>query len=271
MVTVAGIQLACGAERDANISKAMDLARIAVERGAKIVCFAECFAWPWFPRKAVEANRALAEPIPGSLTRALQLLAESTQAVVVAPMYEAAEESARYNTTAVIDADGSLLGVYRKNHIPDLPNYEERFYFRPGNLGFPVFKTRYATIGIQTCWDNFFPEGARALALKGAQIILCPTACSTAGGSAKWERAIAGHAVYNCLYAFRVNRIGTEESMSFYGRSFCVDPNGDFVSEPAGPNEGIILADLDLGWIKLVRDDWTFFKDRRPGIYKDLV
>jgi N-carbamoylputrescine amidase len=271
MVTVAGIQLACEADRDANLSKAIDLARIAVERGAKIVCFAECFAWPWFPRKAVETNRALAEPIPGPTTRALQLLAEETQAVVVAPLFEAAEEATRYNTTAVIDASGAILGLYRKNHIPDLANYLERFYFQPGNLGFPVFKTRYAAIGIQTCWDNFFPEGARALALKGAQIIFCPTACSTVSGASKWERAIAGHAVYNCLYAFRVNRIGTEGPMSFYGQSFCVDPDGDFVCEPAGPNEGVVLADIDLGRIKLTRDDWTFFQDRRPAIYKDLV
>src|SRR3989338_1889004 len=212
MLTVAGIQLACGADREENFGRALDLARIAVERGARIVCFAECFAWPWFPRKAVEENRKLAEP------------------------------------------------------IPDLPNYQERFYFRPGNLGFPVFRTRHAVIGVQTCWDNFFPEGARALALKGAQIIFCPTACSTMSGAAKWERAIIGHAVYNSLYAVRVNRVGTEGSMTFYGKSFCVDPNGDFVTEPTGADEGVVLADLDLDRIKLVRDDWAFFPDRRPGI-----
>jgi N-carbamoylputrescine amidase len=164
-----------------------------------------------------------------------------------------------------------MLGVYRKNHIPDLPNYQERFYFRPGNLGFPVFRTRYATIGVQTCWDNFFPEGARALGLKGAEILFCPTACSTLSGAPKWERAIVGHAVYNSLYAVRVNRVGTEGSMSFYGKSFCVDPNGGFVAEPAGAEEGAILADVDLDRIKLVRDDWTFVRERRPEIYRDLV
>ncbi|MEK7221023.1 MAG: nitrilase-related carbon-nitrogen hydrolase [candidate division NC10 bacterium] len=271
MLTVAGIQLACGADREENFGRALDLARIAVERGARIVCFAECFAWPWFPRKAVEENRKLAEPIPGPLTRSLQLLAEQTQAVLIAPVFESGDDAAQYNTSVVIDADGAILGIYRKNHIPDLPNYQERFYFRPGNLGFPVFRTRYATIGVQTCWDNFFPEGARALALKGAQIIFCPTACSTPTGVSKWERAIVGHAVYNSLFAFRVNRVGTEGSMTFYGKSFCVDPNGDFVTEPAGADEGVVLADVDLDRIKLVRDDWTFFPDRRPGIYKDLV
>lgn len=271
MLTVAGIQLACGADREENFGRALDLARIATERGARIVCFAECFAWPWFPRKAVEENRKLAEPIPGPLTRSLQLLAEQTQAVLIAPVFEAGDDAAQYNTSVVVDAGGAILGLYRKNHIPDLPNYQERFYFRPGNLGFPVFRTRYAVIGVQTCWDNFFPEGARALALKGAQIIFCPTACSTMSGATKWERAITGHAVYNSLYAVRVNRVGTEGSMTFYGKSFCVDPNGDFVTEPTGADEGVVLADLDLDRIKLVRDDWAFFPDRRPGIYKDLV
>jgi N-carbamoylputrescine amidase len=205
------------------------------------------------------------------MTRSLQLFAEEAQVALVAPIFEAGDDAGYYNTSLVIDASGALLGTYRKNHIPDLPNYQERFYFRPGNLGFPVFRTRYATIGVQTCWDNFFPEGARALALKDAQIVFCPTACSTLGGVAKWERAIVGHAVYNCLFAVRVNRVGTEGTMTFYGKSFCVDPNGDFVTEPAGAEEGVILADLDLDRVKLVRDDWTHLRDRRPGIYRDLL
>jgi N-carbamoylputrescine amidase len=271
ILTVAGIQMACGPDRDGNFAKALDLARIAVDRGAKIVCFAECFAWPWFPRKATEEHRQLAVPIPGPYTQALQLLAEETGAVLVAPMFETADDLAYYNTTVVVDANGHILGIYRKNHIPELPNYRERFYFKPGNLGFPVFKTRYATVGVQTCWDNFFPEGARVLALKGAQLLLCPTACSSAGSTGKWERAIAGHAVYNSLYAFRVNRIGTEGAMTFYGKSFCLDPNGDYVTEPAGAIEGVVLADLDLTRIKLTRDDWTFLEDRRPEIYKEIA
>ena len=271
MLTVAGIQMACGPERDENFSRAMDLARIAVDRGAKILCFAECFAWPWFPRKAADASRQLAVPIPGPMTRSLQLFAEEAQVVLVAPLFEAGEDGGCYNSSLVIDASGVILGLYRKNHIPDLPNYQERFYFRSGNLGFPVFQTRFATMGVQTCWDNFFPEGARALALKGAQIVFSPTACSTPGGGARWERAITGHAVYNCLFAFRVNRVGTEGNMSFYGKSFCVDPNGDVIAGPAGADEGVVLADLDMDRVKLVRDDWTHLNERRPGIYKDLV
>ena len=271
MLTIAGIQLTCGPDVKANFAKALDLVQVAVERGAKIICFAECFAWPWFPRKGSEPQRALAEPIPGPMTQALQLVAEQAQAVLIAPMFETADDSAHYNTTVVVDANGHILGIYRKNHIPDLPNYQERFYFQPGNLGFQVFKTRYATIGVQTCWDNFFPEGARARTLKGAQILFCPTACSSPGSVTKWERAIMGHSVYNCLYTFRVNRIGTEGTMTFYGKSFCVDPNGDFVTEPAGAIEGVVLADLDLDRSKLVRDDWTFLLDRRPEIYSELV
>jgi N-carbamoylputrescine amidase len=270
-LTVAGIQLACGEHPQENLAKALDLARVAVEQGARIVCFPECFAWPWFPRKAVESLRGLAEPIPGPITQALQLFAEQFRVVLVAPMFEAGEGGIGYNTTVVVESTGHILGLYRKNHVPDLPNYQERFYFRPGNLGFPVFKTRFATIGVQTCWDNFFPEGARAVALKGAQLLLAPTACSAPGGAAKWERAIVGHAVYNSLYAFRVNRVGVEGTMQFYGKSFCVDPHGDFVGEPAGAIEGVVLADLDLDRVKRVRDDWTFFRDRRPEIYTDLV
>ncbi len=271
MVTVAGIQMACGPNRDENFGKAMGLARIAIERGAQIICFAECFAWPWFPRKAMEEPRATAEPIPGRMTEAMQTLAAEGQAVLVAPVFETTDGGAWYNTTAVIDANGHLLGLYRKNHIPDLPNYQEKFYFHPGNLGFPVFKTRHGVIGVLTCWDNFFPEGARLLALKGAELLVCPTACSATSGAAMWDRALAGQAVYNSLYAFRVNRIGTEGSMQFYGRSFCVDPNGDFVTEPAGAIEGVVLADLDLDRIKLVRDDWTFLRDRRPELYRELA
>jgi N-carbamoylputrescine amidase len=271
-VTVAGIQMACGPHPDENFVKAMSLARVAIERGAKVVCFAECFAWPWFPRKAVEEHRAMAETIPGTMVSTMQTLAHEGQAVLVAPMFEAtADGAARYNTTVVIDANGHLAGLYRKNHIPELPNYQEKYYFQPGNLGFPVFKTRYGVLGVLTCWDNFFPEGARALALKGAELLICPTACSTTSGAAKWDRAIAGHAVYNCLYALRVNRIGVEGAMSFYGRSFCVDPNGDFVTEPAGAIEGVVLVDLDLGRVKMVRDDWTFFRERRPEIYRELT
>jgi N-carbamoylputrescine amidase len=205
------------------------------------------------------------------MTRSLQLFAEEAQVVLVAPIFEAGDDAGHYNTSLVIDASGAILGTYRKNHIPDLPNYQERFYFRPGNLGFPVFRTRFTTIGVQICWDNFFPEGARALALKGAQILFCPTACSTPGGVPRWERAIMGHAVYNCLYAMRVNRVGTEGTMTFHGRSFCVDPNGDFITEPAGADEGVVLADLDLDRVARVREDWTHLQDRRPEIYKDLV
>ena len=270
MVTVAGIQMPCGPDREANFAKAMTLARVAIERGAKLICFAECFAWPWFPRKASEEARKLAEPIPGPMTEAMQLLAEDAGAVIVAPMFETANDSAWYNTTAVIDANGHLLGLYRKTHVPELPNYQEKFFFHPGNLGFPVFKTRYAAIGVVTCWDNFFPEVPRILALKGAQILFCPTACSSSGSAVKWERAIAAHSVYNAVYALRVNRIGVEGSMTFYGRSFCTDPNGDFVTEPAGAIEGVVLADLNLDRIKLVRGDWSFFHDRRPELYKDL-
>jgi N-carbamoylputrescine amidase len=270
MLTIAGIQMGCGSDRRANLDKAIGLGTIAAERGARIICFPECFAWPWFPREADRARFAMAEPVPGALSDALATFARERQVVVVAPIFEREGSLLAYNTALVIDADGSLLGRYRKSHIPQLPNYQERFYFHQGNLGFPVFRTRYALIGAQISWDTFFPEGMRALALKGAELIFAPTSSSVLASAAKWERAIVGGAVYNGCFVFRVNRVEGEDGLPFYGKSFCVDPNGDFVVEPSGPSEGVILADIDLGWVRAVREAWPFLQDRRPGLYAEL-
>ena len=171
----------------------------------------------------------------------------------------------------MFDADGTLLGRYRKNHIPQLPNYQERFYFQPGNLGFPVFATRYATVGVQISWDNFFPEGMRLLALAGAELVFAPTSASVVASHSKWERAIVASAVYNGLFVFRVNRVEGEDELSFYGKSFCADPNGDFVVEPSGGGEGVILAEIDTTWVKAVREAWPFLQNRRPESYRGLI
>jgi len=271
MLTIAGIQMGCVADPRANLERALELGRVAVERGAKVICFAECFAWPWFPRQVDQSQFAVAEPVPGPLSKTIAAFARDHQVVVVAPIFERGDDAAYYNTALVFDADGTLLGRYRKNHIPQLPNYQERFYFQPGNQGFPVFHTRYATIGIQISWDNFFPEGSRLLALHGADVIYAPMSASVIASSAKWERAIVGSAVYNGVFVFRVNRVEGEDGLPFYGRSFCVDPSGDFVVEPSGASEGVILAEIDLGWVKTVRGIWPFLQDRRPEIYAGLV
>jgi len=271
VLTVAGIQIACGKDKRENLEKALYLAGIAAERGAKVICFPECFGLPWFPAVADPKNFRLAEKVPGETTGPLQEFARKNETVVIAPIYEEDLDGIYYNTAVIIDADGEIHGKYRKNHIPQLDNYQEKFYFKPGDLGFPVFKTKYATIGVQICWDNFFPEGSRILALKGAEIIFAPTATSILASHGKWEKAIAANAIANGLFVFRVNRVGAEEKLSFYGKSFCVDPNGDFMVEPAGAAEGAILADIDLERVKAVREIWTFLRDRRSGIYGELV
>jgi N-carbamoylputrescine amidase len=163
------------------------------------------------------------------------------------------------------------LGKYRKNHIPQIPNYEEKFYFRPGDLGYPVFPTGFATLGIQICWDNFFPEGSRILALRGAELILAPTATSTLAAIPKWEKMIASHAIANGIFVFRINRVGREGKIAFYGRSFCADPHGEFLCEPSGQGDGAIFADIDLGMVREARETWAFFRDRRPEIYGELA
>ncbi|MBI4413649.1 MAG: acyltransferase [candidate division NC10 bacterium] len=271
VVTVAGIQMPGGPEVERNVERSLALATIAADRGAKLLCFAECFAWPWFPAAADSSQTRLAQPIPGPAVEALQDFAKRREVVLVVPVFERAMDGLYYNAAAVIDADGTLLGRYRKTHIPELPNYQEKFYFTPGDLGFPVFPTRYARVGVQICWDNFFPEGSRILALKGAEIICAPTAASLPAGAAKWERAIAANAQANGCFILRVNRIGQEPRMGFYGRSFAVDPGGEFVAEPSGANEGVILADLDLDRIAEIRETWTFFRERRPGLYGELA
>lgn len=270
-LTIAGIQMGGGPDPGANLERAIELGKIAAQRGAKVICFSECFAWSWFPREIDPSQFATAEPVPGPLSEAIAAFAREYQVAVVAPIFERGTDTAYYNTALVFDADGTLLGQYRKNHLPQLSNYQERFYFQPGNQGFPVFHTRYATIGVQISWDNFFPEGSRLLALRGAEVICAPTSASIVASHAKWERALVGSAVYNGVFVFRVNRVAGGDVLPFYGKSFCVDPNGDFVVEPSGADEGVVLAEIDLGWVKTVRGIWPFLQERRPEIYAGLT
>lgn len=184
------------------------------------------------------------------------------------PFFETAAGN-YYNSTAVFD-QGTLLGVYRKVHVLNLPLYHEQFYFSSGDAGFPVFETSQGKIGIQMCWDNLFPEGSRILALKGAEIVFAPTAASLNTHSL-WERAIAANAFANNLFVFRVNRVGQDGKLSFYGRSFCIDPWGEMISELAGSKDAIVLADIDLKERAAAAETWGFLRQRKPGEYGDLV
>ncbi len=212
---------------------------------------------------------SLAEEMEGPTIREMQKLAQRGEVVLICPIFEREGEN-YYNSAVVIDAGGKILGVYRKIHIPQIPLWEEKYYFSSGNLGFPVFQTKFATLGIQICWDNFFPEGSRILTLKGAQIIFSPTAAAFASQE-KWRTVIAGNAMVNGVYILRVNRVGSEEKQDFYGRSFCVSPEGELLDRPTGMKEGILLVEIDLKTIDRIRKEWPFLKDRRPEAYREIL
>jgi beta-ureidopropionase len=265
---IAGIQISAGLDSERNLQRAVEMAEIAAEKGAVILCYPELFLTPWFPRCEEKAFLSLAQQVTAESLNRFRSLSGSTNTVLIVPFYEA-ENGKSYNSAAVFDS-GKLLGTYRKMHVPNLPLYREQFYFSSGEAGFPVFETSKGKIGVQICWDNLFPEGARILALKGAEIVFSPNAASL-NSHALWERAITANAFANNLFIFRVNRVGQEEGISFYGRSFCADPWGEMASELAGGKEAIVIADIDLAERTAAAETWGFLKHRRPGEYGDLV
>jgi len=270
LIKIAGVQMFCSEEKERNVEKAVRLAQIAAEKGAQIICFQELFTAHWFPKEMDRKHFTLAENLKGASIARMREIARTHEIALVCPFFEEGEEGGFYNTAVVIDAGGEILGRYRKIHVPQIPLWEEKYYFAPGNLGFPVFHTKFAAIGIQVCWDNFFPEGSRILALKGAQIIFSPTAAAFASQK-KWETVISGNAISNGVFVFRVNRVGSEEKQDFYGKSFCVSPEGEMVDRPTGMKEGIGLVEIDLGNIERVRREWSFLKDRRPETYGEIL
>lgn len=267
---IAGVQFRCTPEKALNLSKALELGDLAAERGAQIICFQELFQTHWFPFQTDSSARSLAEPVPGPTTDTLAQAARQWGAVVVAPLYERDTDGRGFNSAAVLDPTGRTVGKYRKVHVPHFPLWEERSYFEPGDLGFPVFETEFARIGVQISWDVFFPEGVRALTLGGAQILFAPTAAAFASQD-RWETVLRAHAIMNGIYVLRVNRVGSETHQDFYGRSFCADPNGELLGAPTGLNDGVVLAEVDLEAMEAVRREWAYLKDRRPESYGPLV
>jgi N-carbamoylputrescine amidase len=269
VIKLAGIQISCCEEKERNIEKAIKFAQIAIEKGAHIICFQELFTTHWFPREMSKTYFPLAEKSDGLTITRIQKLAEEYGVVFVCPIFEI-EGNSFYNSTIIIDAGGEVLGSYRKIHVPQIPLWEEKYYFSPGNHGFPVFNTRFAPIGVQICWDNFFPEGSRILALKGAKIIFSPTAAAFAS-QRKWETVLSSNAIANGVYILRVNRVGSEEKQDFYGKSFCISPEGELLDKPTGMKDSITLVEIDLKNIDKVRKEWPFLKDRRSDCYQEIV
>jgi N-carbamoylputrescine amidase len=261
--------MTCRVDKDYNVKKALRLARLAAKRGAQLICFQELLSTHWFPREINDVHFALAEDVDGPTIDALRKFAREHTVSLICPIFER-DGDAYYNSAVVLDAHGSLIGTYRKVHVPQIPLWEERSYFSPGNDGFPVFDIDSVKIGVQICWDNFFPEGSRSLALQGAQIIFAPTAAAFASQQ-RWLKVMAGNAIANGVYVLRVNRVGSEAKQDFYGMSFCLSPEGELLGEPSGMNEGILLVDISPAETARVQKEWPFFRDRRPELYTSLT
>lgn len=272
--SVALLQMDCSGERSRNIARAEDMIREAAGKGAQVILLPEVFHELFFIMSLDMSVFDKAEPIPGPITERMQELAAELGTVIVAPIYESVGKSVYYNSAAVIDSDGSLLGVYRKNHIPLSTKFYEKLYFKPGNLGYPVFETRFGRLGILICHDRHYPEGARALGLNGAEILLVPSATPTASLSVRvWEKELAAHAIFNEYYVAGLNRVGVEGEYTYYGRSVFLDPTGEIVAQ-AGEGEEVLIAECDLDVIVERRRAWQFYRDRRPdtyGVLTDLV
>lgn len=276
MLSFAAIQASLSPDRDANIAKVALLIREAAGRGAQIILPPELFQGPYFCTSQEERwfGEAFAwREHPCVL--ALRPLAAELGVVLPVSIFER-DGPAYYNSLVMIDADGSLLGCYRKSHIPDGPGYQEKYYFRPGDTGFRVWATRFGRIGTGICWDQWFPEAARAMALQGAEVLLYPTAIgsephdASLDTSAPWRRVMQGHAVANVIPVVGSNRVGTENGQTYYGTSFIADHRGDILAEFGRTEEGVILASVDLDFIDRHRAAWGFFRDRRPDLYHGL-
>lgn len=260
----------------AMLEKHLKLVEEAAGKGVQILCFQELFNGPYFCAEQNPCWYHLAEEIPnGPTVKAMQEAAKKHNMVLVVPMYEKEQTGVYYNTAAVIDADGTYLGKYRKSHIPQVnPGFWEKFYFRPGNLGYPVFETRYAKVGVYICYDRHFPEGARALGLNGAEVVFNPSATVAGLSEYLWKLEQPAHAAANGYFIGAINRIGTEAPWGigeFYGSSYFCNPRGEIVAQASRDKEELLVADLNLEQIREVRNTWQFYRDRRPETYQELV
>jgi len=275
VVRAALVQAAWTGDQESMTKAHEEYARQAAAAGAKVICFQELFYGPYFCQLQDPKFYEYAESVPGPTVERFQALAAELGMVMVLPVYEQEQAGVLYNTAAVIDADGKYLGKYRKNHIPQVKGFWEKFYFRPGNLGYPVFDTAVGRIGVYICYDRHFPEGWRALGLAGAKIVFNPSATSRGLSSYLWQLEQPASAVANEYFIGAINRVGVESEFGdndFYGTSYFVDPEGKFVGEVGhGYDPELIVRDLDLSLLDTVRDRWQFYRDRRPDAYGDLT
>jgi N-carbamoylputrescine amidase len=276
-VNVALVQMSCVADIPQNIDKAAAMVQQAAGAGANIVCLQELYTSQYFPQTVNVKNYDLACPLPNESIEVMQKIAADKKLTIIAPVYECARPGIYFNTAVIVDADGSITGKFRKVHIPEGPQYLEKFYFTPGNLGYPVFKTAYSTLGIGICWDEWFPEVARILGMKGAEIIFYPSAIGSEpdlpeySSQAAWETVIKSHGIVNGLFIAAVNRVGREADMNFYGGSFISNPFGDVLARGNSEGDQVVAAELDINQIRQFRDLFHFYRDRRPETYAELL
>lgn len=288
-VTIAAIQMSCSRDVNENIEKAAKLIRAAAEAGAQIILPSELFERQYFCQERRYDYYDYAKPLSeNDAVQSMKALAKELGVVIPVSFYEAGEGRQLFNSVAVIDADGEVLGIYRKTHIPDDHYYQEKFYFTPGNTGFKAFKTRYATIGVGICWDQWFPETARCMALQGAELLFYPTAIGSepileCDSMEHWRRCMQGHAASNLIPVIAANRIGEEtvepcpengmqkSALNFYGSSFITDNTGALCAELPGGEEGVLVSTFDLDALKADRLNWGLFRDRRPEMYAKIV
>jgi N-carbamoylputrescine amidase len=285
MTSVLGIiQMRCGPDPDSNLSRACDMVRDAAGQGANVICLPELFRTQYFCQVEDHKYFKLAEDIPGPSTAALGRIAKDLSVVIVASLFERRAPGLYHNTAAILDADGSLMGRYRKMHIPDDPLYYEKFYFTPGDLGFLAWQTAHAPIGVCVCWDQWYPEAARLTALRGAQVLFYPTAIGWHPGERQqlgrqqhdaWETIQRSHAIANGCYVAVANRVGHEcpdggGGIDFWGQSFIVGPDGVVIAKADIDDETILVHEIDLDLLELQRTHWPFLRDRRVDAYQGI-
>ena len=276
-ISVGLVQMACSPDASKNLEKAVDSIRAAAKQGAQIICLPELFLTQYFCQTEDPDNFSLAEPLPGPTSTKLSKLAKELQVVLIVPLFEKRTQGIYHNTAIVIDADGSIAGTYRKMHIPDDPCFFEKFYFTPGDTGFKSFSTRYGKVGVLICWDQWFPEAARLTALSGAQFLFYPTAIGYQDEDAKvsqqqisaWETIQKSHAISNGVFLASVNRVGRENALTFWGKSFICNPFGEVIGQ-AEDEPQILIAKCPLSEIESTRQNWPFLRDRRVDAYQDL-
>lgn len=278
IINIGLLQMECSEDFDLNLSLVTGKIKEAAKQGAQIICLQELFMWPYFCQVEDPKYFPLAEKVPGPLTEKMSGLAKDLSVVLIIPLFEKRSKGIYHNTAVVLDADGSLAGIYRKMHIPDDPCFFEKYYFTPGDTGFKSFPTRFGRIGVLICWDQWFPEAARLTTLSGADFIFYPTAIgfhnedadAAEKQMAAWESVQKGHAIANGVFTATVNRTGKENEIQFWGRSFICDPFGEVIAVASSDHPETIIAPCDLSLIETTRQNWPFLRDRRVDAYKDL-